>query len=284
MASVVSRHTLGILPEPRSPNPEPRTGAPDSPGKYIYCITDSDAPESFGPVGVGGPNIAVYTIGHHGVGAVVSDSPVEEHQRNRDNLIAHERAIETVMKTHVVLPARFSTIADNEDMVVRILKREHGRFQSLLNGIRGKVEFGLKAIFDEPSVCQEILQKYTRIRELRDKIAHLPPVRTHYQRIEIGRMVESALKQEKDSYREEIMSALTPLALEVKTNGVWNDKMILNAAFLLEQQRTPDFDRRVEQLSNQYGARVMFKMIGTVPPFNFVNLVINTREYRSVSA
>ena len=133
-------------------------------------------------------------------------------------------------------------------------------------------------------MCQEILEKYGPIRELKAKIARLPPQRSYYQRIEIGRMVESALKQEKDSLREEILTALSPLALDVKTNGVWNDKMILNAAFLIEQPKAGDFDRRVEELAGRYGEKLHFKLVGTAPPFNFVNLVIDTRDYRNASA
>jgi hypothetical protein len=277
------------IPEPGSPV-----------GKYIYCIIDSDVPESFGPIGIGGKAASgvrdpssdpsetsdpsypssVTVIGLNGIGAVVSDSTTKEYQHNRDNLIAHERAIETVMKTHTVLPARFSTVADDEGMVTRILAREHDRFIVLLTEIKGKLEVGLKAVFEETVGCQEILEKHRPIRELKAKIARLPPQRSYYQRIEIGRMVESALKQEKDSLREEILTALSPLALDVKTNAVWNDKMILNAAFLIEQPKAGDFDQRVEQLAGRYGEKLQFKLVGTVPPFNFVDLVIDTREYR----
>jgi hypothetical protein len=286
-------------------NGELRITIPETPptGRYIYCITDSDAAESFGPTGISGmdrvapgpeahPDAAaetrvrpeVWSLGFNGIGAVISASEVKEYQRNRDSLLAHERAIEAVMKTHTVLPARFSIVAEDEAMVLRILTREHDRFVELLDGVRGKVEVGLKAIFEETAVCRQILERYSQIREMKARVAKLPPQRSYAQRIEIGRMVESALKQEKDAYREEILNALSPLALDVKTNGVWNDKMILNAAFLIERPRAPDFDQRVEQLAGRYGDQVQFKLVDSMPPFNFVNLAIDTREYRGVSA
>ncbi len=260
------------------------TLSPSDPGRYIYCIIDSDVPELFGPIGVGGQGNEVRAIGLNGIGAVVSDSPARKYRQDRGNMLAHERAIETAMKTHTVLPAAFSTIAEDEAMVTRILAREHDRFVDLLAGIKGKMEVGLKAIFEESVVCGQIVEKYGPIRELKAKIAHLPPERSYYQRIEIGRMVESALKQERESYRKEIISALTPLAVNVVTNLAWNDRMILNGAFLIEQQRAGDFDRQVEQLATKHGDKIRFKLVGTVPPFNFVNLAIDTREYRNVPA
>jgi hypothetical protein len=266
---------------PLSPLPPVTTPAT---GRYIYCIIDSDVPELFGPIGVGGQGSEVRTVGLNGIGAVVSDSPVKKYRQDRENMLAHERAIETAMKTHTVLPAAFSTVAEDEAMVTRILVREHDRFVEQLSGIKGKIEVGLKAIFEESVVCGQIVEKYGPIRELKAKIAHLPPQRSYYQRIQIGRMVESALKQERESCREEIISALTPLAVHVVTNLAWNDRMILNGAFLIERQRAGDFDQQVEQLSAKHGDKIRFKLVGTVPPFNFVNLAIDTRDYRNVPA
>jgi hypothetical protein len=55
--------------------------------------------------------------------------------------------------------------------------------------------------------------------------------------------------------------------------------MILNAAFLINNEKETEFDREVNELADKYGDRVVFKYVGTLPPFNFVNLVIKTGEY-----
>ena len=91
-------------------------------------------------------------------------------------------------------------------------------------------------------------------------------------------MVEGALPKEKDAHQAVLLDALTPLALEVKTNGLYGDMMILNAAFLVEQSREPEFDRKVQELADQDGESVKYKYIGTVPPFNFVNIEISTAD------
>jgi len=52
--------------------------------------------------------------------------------------------------------------------------------------------------------------------------------------------------------------------------------MVINAAFLVEKDKEAEFDQRVNGLGAKYSSNIKFKYIGKVPPFNFVNLVIET--------
>lgn len=91
-------------------------------------------------------------------------------------------------------------------------------------------------------------------------------------------MVERALERERDKCRADIMGALTPLAVEVKTAKPYGEMMILNAAFLVECAREEEFDRAVRELSEKSGALVTWHYTGTVPPFNFVNIEISAKD------
>jgi len=55
--------------------------------------------------------------------------------------------------------------------------------------------------------------------------------------------------------------------------------MIVNAAFLVERHKEAEFDQRVQELDATYGDKMKFKYVGTLPPFNFINLTINVGEY-----
>lgn len=243
-------------------------------GKYIYCIIGQGDRKTFGRLGIGGRGDELYTVCHDDISAVVSDSPIKKYPISRENLIPHERAIEEVMETHTVLPVRFATIAEDEEKVRKILEREHDKFVDLLKNMEGKKELSLKAVFKEGFIFEHILKKYEDIRALKDKITAQPPGKTYYKRTEIGRMVESALEIEKEIFRKEISDSLTPLAIDVKVNNTYGDQMIVNAAFLVEENREPEFDQKVEELVERHRDSVRFKYVGKLPPFNFVNLVI----------
>lgn len=261
-------------------------------GRYIYCIIGIGEPrpctqergesKTFGHLGIGGRNDLLYTVCFDNLAAVVSDSPLMKYSISRENTIAHEKAIEEVMKEYTVLPARFGTIAEDEEKVKQILEKESDRFKTLLVKMEGKKELGLKAIFKE-GIYADILVKYEDIRILKEKLTNLPPEKTIYQRVEIGRMVQEALEKEKERYKSQILDVLSPLVEELKINNNYGERMFLSAAFLINKDKEELFDQKVQEFDAKYGEKVNFKYVGTVPPFNFVNLVIDTSTLLNVN-
>jgi len=248
-------------------------------GKYLYCVIESNEVRSFGPLGIGGRGDELYTIHFNDIAAVVSNSPIKTYAISRDNTFAHENAIEEVMKKHAVLPIRFSTITENEEKVKSILEKEYSKFKELFEKIKDKKELGFMAIFRKDVIYREILNVYENIRILKEKIIALPPEKTYHQRREIGNLVEQALIEQTEKYKEEILDVLAPLADEIKENNTYGEGMILNAAFLVKKSKEPDFDKKVNELDEKFENMIKFKYTGAIPPFNFVNIVIKTGEY-----
>jgi len=248
-------------------------------GKYIYCIIKLNQYQSFGPLGIGVRGDELYTVCSNNIAAVVSNSPITKYSVSRENTIGHEKAVEEVMKEHTVLPVRFCTIAEDEEKVKKILEREHDKFVDLLKNMEGKKELGLKAIFEKEVIYNDILEKYEDVRVLKEKVAALASEKTYYRLMKIGKMVEQALEKEKEKYKEEILDILEPLSEDIRLNNVYGEMMIINAAFLVSEDKEAEFDQKVQGLAEKYGARINFKYVGIVPPFNFVNLAIEPGEY-----
>jgi hypothetical protein len=251
-------------------------------GKYIYGIirsgNSSATPMEYGRIGIGERGDKVYTINYKDIGAVVSNSPVIIYETRRAYMIAHEKVLEEVMKQFTVLPVRFSTISESDDdvKIENILKRDYVKFTDLLEKIEGKKELGLKVLANsEEAVYKHILDKYEDIKTMKEKLRKLPPEKNHYQLMKIGEMVSDALKNEKERMKNAILDALNPLAEDVKINSNYGDMMILNAAFLIKNETEPAFDTAVKELDNKNNGFLRFKYVGTLPPYNFVNLVIN---------
>jgi len=248
-------------------------------GKYIYCIIASSEVQSFGPLGIGGRGDELQTIIYNDISAVVSNSPIISYSVSRENMLAHEKAIEKIMKKYTVLPVRFCTIAQDEDKVKKILEKEHDKFAELLKDLEGKKELGLKAIFKEEIIYKEIAQNYEDIKKLKEALLSEPPAKTYYLRVEVGRKVEAALEKERNIYKEEILNTLIPLSQDTKVNAPYGELMIISAAFLVENAKEAEFDQNVQALADKSGDKIKFKYTGTLPPFNFVNLVIETGKY-----
>jgi len=250
-------------------------------GKYIYGIIRHNEPINFGPIGIGKRSDQVYGINYNGITAVVSNSPVVEYEARRVNMIAHEKVLEEMMKKFTVLPVRFSTISgyNDDEGILRIMEKEYNNFNDLLIRMEGKKELGIKVLAyeQEALMYQSIINKYNDIRILRDKLMDLPADKSHYQRMKIGEMVAEALKKETENYKKVILDVLNPLAEEVKINKNYGEMMILNAAYLIKNSSEAAFDKAVSDLDQKYGNLMTFKYVGTLPPYNFVNLVINTK-------
>jgi hypothetical protein len=244
---------------------------------YIYCIFGSSPPQSFGAAGIGERKDELYSVCAGGLCAVVSHSAMRKFKISRDNLLAHERAIEEVMKTRAVLPVRFATVAENEGKVRKILLKETERFSSLLRTMEGRKELGLKAVFDSEKIYAQIARQ-EEIKRNKARLSSLPADKVYFQKMELGRMVEKALERARDKCRADILAALAPLAIEVKTAKPYGEMMILNAAFLVERAREEEFDRAVRELDEKSGALVTWHYTGTVPPFNFVNIEISAKD------
>ena len=248
-------------------------------GKYIYGIIRNSDPIDYGPIGMGKRADQVYGVTYNGITAVVSASPIIIYEARRINMITHEKVLEEMMKQFTVLPVRFSTISEHNDDagILRIIEKDYKKFDEMLIKMEGKKELGLKILAKEAEIYESIIEKYDDIKALRGKLMNLPADKTHYQRVKIGEMVAAALKKETENYKNAILDVLSPLSEDVKVNDNYGEMMILNAAFLIKNTTEPTFDKVVNDLSEQYDRFMTFKYVGTLPLYNFVNLVINTK-------
>jgi len=248
-------------------------------GKYIYGIIRHSGFVEFGPIGIGKRADVVHSVNFNDICAIVSNSPVIQYEARRANMTAHEKVLEEVMKEFTVLPVRFSTISEYSDDsgILKILEKDYKKFDELLIQMEGKKELGLKVLAYEAAIYESIIDKYIEIKSLRDHLLNQPVDKTHYQRMKIGEMVAEALKKETENYKNIIMDALKPHAVDVKINDNYGELMILNAAFLIKNISEPAFDKAVNDLDEKYGKFMTFKYVGTLPPYNFVNLIINTK-------
>lgn len=250
-------------------------------GKYIYCITETGQERNFGPIGIGQRGDEVLTIGCDDLSMVVSTCPTTVVSTNRENMLGHQKVIEKVMNEFdSVLPVRFGTVASSADEIRNLLDRRYREFKSALTDMDHKVELGVKGMWKNMSaIFDEVVEGDKGIKSLKQRISNDPTGNNTQTKIEIGKMVETALNREKLIVRGDILDSLSPLAVEFKTNDPYGELMIINAAFLVENEKEAEFDLQVQGIEDKYGENIKLKYVGALPPFNFVNLVIDTETY-----
>ena len=256
-------------------------------GKYIYCIIETKIERNFGPIGIGGRGDEVTTIGYKDLGMVMSNSSMTKYVVSRENLLAHERVIEEVMTEFTVLPVRFCTIASNADEIRNLLDRRYREFKNLLRDMDHKIELGTKGLWKNMDlIFKEIIKENHEIKRLKEKMQNdkgkkkFSSMKTSLEaKVEVGKLVEEALKEKKDKEAEKIEETLRRAAIDYKRNKTIGDEMFINAAFLIDRGREKEFDNIMEDLSEEYKDRIKFMYAGPLPPFNFVNIVIYPEEW-----
>ena len=245
-------------------------------GKYLYAIIACREPREFHVRGIGERGDLVHTINHRRLAAVVSDSPVIEYDNSRRNMMAHTLVLEEVMEEFDLLPVRFGTISpDPAAIETRLLAPRYDEFTQLLGGMENRVELGLKAFWYEGVAINEVVRENDAIRKMRDALEGRSLAETYYDRIRLGEAVDKALSQKRALDEEAILSRIRPHVHKTRTNKITSDRMVLNAALLVDAAKEPEVDAAVRELGENFSERLMFKYVGPVPPYNFVNIVVN---------
>jgi gas vesicle protein GvpL/GvpF len=241
--------------------------------QYLYCIVRCRKPKIFETLGMGERGDVVHTINFEDLAAVASDSPEPRYDNTRRNMMAHMRVLDEVMADHTVLPIRFDTVAPGPDAVrAQLLKARHRELSSMLDGIEGRIESGLKAFWYEDVVFQEIIGNNPTIRRMRDGLSSRSLEESYYDRIRLGELVGAELKERRVRDAESILERLRPLAEKTQVNATIADHMVVNAAFLIAREREAEFDAMVRTLDAEMGRRLLIKCVGPVAPYNFVNV------------
>jgi hypothetical protein len=249
---------------------EPRAARGDGRGKYVYCIIQTKEPLRFGPIGIGAEPAEVHTVSYENIAAVVSDTPIEVHDPTRENVLAHERVNETVMRNHTVIPMSFGTVFKTREDIIELLRSAYDAFHDVLVKMQDKLEFGLKVLWDRDVIIREIEREDEDVRRLKTEIESQKGS-TYFARMQYGRLIDAALQGRSERFVADIFEQLREVAVASRANKPIGDKMILNAAFLVARDSEAAFDARVKQIGAQY-ENLTFKYTGPWPPYNFVNI------------
>jgi len=252
-------------------NDAPET-SPGEGGRYVYGIVETRENLNFGKIGIGGAGEQVYTVNHLDIAAVVSKTPVAIFDPTRENALAHEHVIETVMKNYTIIPMSFGTVFRTDDDIRQVLKSIYPSLKDVLNQMAGKLEFGLKVNWDRDQIIEELQQHDEELRKFHHEIVRKQLQSTYFARMQLGRMIDKSLAERSTEYVREIYEALRDVCVASRDNQPIGDKMIMNAAFLVERDREAEFDAVVNKIAKKYGKRLKFKYTGPWPPYNFVNI------------
>lgn len=232
---------------------------------YVYCVIRAARPPRIEAAGVD-PRQPLFTVQHQGLAAVASDVPSGPVEQTRAHLLAHERVNAAVLRAHTVVPMSFGAVFRSRDDVVEMLRLAQRTFEDVLGKMEGKVEYGLKVSWDREGVIAAIAKEDGEVRQLQEEVAQCGAFAA---RMQYGRRVDAALARRTEVCVADLLRRLRGACVTSRCNDTIGERMILNAAFLVERSREAEFDRQVQALSDDH-PELDFQLTGPWPPYNFV--------------
>jgi len=245
-------------------------------GKYLYGIIKSENREGFGNIGIG--NSEVYTIQYNDVGAAVSNIP-ESYGVSIEEVKVHEKALRKITETHAIIPMSFGIIAKDDAEIKNILKRARMKFKNTLEKIDNKLQINVKISWDK-AILIDILRENDEIRALSAVVKEKTADQSL--RIELGRKIKSSLDERKNEYLKNIHIVLGNMSDGFKENKITDQDTIMNASFLVDKGQEQKFYDKTDDLEKEYDGKLMFLVVGPLPPYNYTEIEIKKMDSKAV--
>lgn len=244
--------------------------ASQSKGRYLYAVIDGSEDRTYGAIGIDGGGVYVLSDGH--ISAVVSDVSDEKIRPERRHLAAHQGVLKRLMEESTPLPISFGIIADGPKAIQKILSRNHEAFLRELDRVAGKVEMGLRVTWDVPNIFDYFVTTHPELKSTRDRYfgTHREP--TQEDKIELGRMFDRMLNDDREIHTGKVEEVLSPCCFEIRRNNCRNEAEVMNLACLVGRQAGERFEEGVLEAANLFDNNFAFDYNGPWAPHNFVDI------------
>ncbi|TAJ26308.1 MAG: GvpL/GvpF family gas vesicle protein [Nitrospirae bacterium] len=241
-------------------------------GRYLYAITDAATDGVGGNIGVNGAS--VYVIPEGPVAAVVSNIAEKRIRPERSKLSAHHGVIKRLMADTTVLPVAFGTIAGSLQAVRDILVENRTAFLEQLTRVRGKVEMGLRVTWDVPNIFEYVVHRHPELAALRDAVLGKQRTPSQEDKIELGRLFDRLLNQDRELHTEAVLGVLSSHCVEITQNTPREEREVMHLACLVERDAQKRFENGVFEAAKLFDNHFAFDFNGPWAPHHFINVAI----------
>ncbi|WP_409293707.1 GvpL/GvpF family gas vesicle protein [Peribacillus sp. SCS-26] len=250
----------------------------ESMGIYIFCGIQTDKDEEFGEIELDGEKKELFTIRYKDSAMVAAEFPMKIYHPNKNNLMMHQNAVSNVMKKNdTVIPVSFGNIFKSKADVNVLLENLYPQFKKLFPEIKGKVELGLKVI-GKKEWLESLVAQDSKIDKMAKAVQGKSEAASYYERIEIGGAAQKLITSLQQEIQREVFNPLSELAEASKANDPISEKMLLNSAFLVDKNKEAEFDKKINDLYENWKDKAEFNYSGPWPAYNFINIRLKVED------
>lgn len=242
---------------------------------YLYAIVaHSQGCGRYGLIGIDGGE--VYSIPDGQLAAVVSDVPNARLRPERRHMAAHHAVHKCLMQEGALLPMSFGVIADSAQAVRRILTLNRDAFTEQLRRVENKVEMSLVVKYDIPNIFEYFVRTHPELKAYRDQLFGGGRQPSEDDKIELGRLFDRILRDDRAELTQQVVEVLAPLCAEIKENPPRGESGVMNLACLVARDGQERFEHGVFEAAGCFDDNFSFDYSGPWPPYNFVEVHLQT--------
>lgn len=205
------------------------------------------------------------------VAALVHVVPADQPLGTRADLVTYSTVLDAVAAHGPVVPVRFgSVLAGREDVVTELLAPNHERFADLLSGLAGRVQFTVRARYEQEVVLAEVLAERPDIAALREQTRDQPEEASYYARVRQGELISQAVEDKRAVDGQALLDAMAPHAVSYHVREGSGPDHLSEVSFLVSSDERAAFEDAAEALAEMLHARARVRLLGPLAPYDFV--------------
>ncbi|MBI4606187.1 MAG: GvpL/GvpF family gas vesicle protein [Planctomycetes bacterium] len=251
---------------------------------YIYAVLGVRGLPCSGLVGIDGAPVELVPV--KDLAAVVSRTWHDRFDGADEgtlmSLVArHQEVNQSLLGAGSLVPFRFGMVASGKEEVRETVSRLYLQLKAALKRVTRHVELAVQARWDHAKVAVACASSDREVAALREEFARHP---SQELQIRVGKRLFELVEERRREAVESILSRLKPAAAAVTLHRLLDADMILNGAFLVEQDREAEFDRAVEEAARTRDGDLQVKRIGPLPPYSFCDLELQADPWELLDA
>jgi hypothetical protein len=238
--------------------------------QYVYAVVPSDIPvrRLADQRGIEDQPLRLVTEGS--VAAIVSPTESERVRPTRAALRAHEEVAASAHRSRPVVPVRFGSLFPDADAVARdLLAPNRLELEELLETVRGKDEFRLRARYLSQVALRDVVARYPEVQRLRRRLASLSGGAERSAGVQLGEMVMAGLEALREEDAANIMDEVGSLVAASEQLADRSEDTALHAAFLVDRSRIGELEGAIERVAKRQRERLQLELTGPLPPWDF---------------
>ncbi len=242
-------------------------------GFYLYGIIDAQDGLDVSMPGIEGGDVEL--VEADGIAAVVTPVGRRKIRPQRANLAVHHKLLHHLVQRQAVIPCAFGLVASSAEQLLEVLRANHAELQRQLERFRGKVEMSLSVYWNTSNIFEFFVAANQELQRMRDRVFRPGREPSLEERLELGKLFESLLRQCRERHTQEVLDTLSAYCAEIRAVDPGAEQMIMKLVCLVHKDRQSRLEEGIQAAARKFDDRYCFKYSGPWAPFDFVDVSLD---------